>query len=134
MRRIRYEFGLPGNPVRAISNSHFDTQLCAKHLNSRAPLIPSKVGLFQYIPLGDQLFIIYDDRAMADYNACIDTNLINPNELKIRNTSTDHTWAEFVLKLKTRNLNDIQHEWATDNTITANNIKQSTLYLLMILK
>ena len=75
-----YEFGLTKNLTRAIINCHLDAQLCAKHLNNRCPLIPNNIGGFRGSPLSAQLFIIYAEHAMINYNAIIDTNLINLNE------------------------------------------------------
>ena len=59
------------------------------------PYATNNIGVFQGIPLSAQLFISYAERDMVNYNATLDTNPVNLNELKIRNASIEYKWSNF---------------------------------------
>ena len=115
---ILYEYGLPENLLYAIVNSHQNTQLSARHQNNRGPLIPNNIGVFQGNPLSPQLFIIYAAHAMNNYNANLNSDLINLYPLVTRSENTEHNWSNFVLKLKTKNINDELPVWKNDPSAT----------------
>ena len=47
---------------------HANTQLCSRHKGKFGPYIRNNLGVSQCIPISAQLFIIYDDRVMEQYN------------------------------------------------------------------
>ena len=53
---------------------------------------------------------------MHNYNACVDANLLNIDELKIRTLNTEFKWSEFAFKLKTRNIEEISPDWNSNQT------------------
>ena len=66
---------------------------------------------------------------MCNYNSQLDTNLINLNDLIIRN-NIDSKWSQFVRKLRTRQHNDIIFDWHINQP--NNTIARKADYLIFV--
>ena len=89
---VLYELEVPGNTVLIIIIRHSNTKLCAKHDGRIGHLPPHNVGVAQGSPISDQIFIIYDDTVMGNYDIKLKTDTRQVNIIK-RNHIGGNNWA-----------------------------------------
>ena len=120
---ILYEKGIPTNLLKIIILGHTDTKLCARHNGKLGTPVNNNTGIFQGSPLSALLFIIYADYAMNIYTSDIINAGVSKTQNIIRDDKTEHSWTNYILKLKHKKSNDPIPEWkheCTNNNKTSN--------------
>ena len=103
LRRVLYEKGIPRNLLKIITLGHTGAKLCARRKCKLGNFVKNNTGIFQGSPLSAQLFIIYDEYAMAIYTSDVNNADVSKTHNTVRGNKTEHIWKNFILKHKYKN-------------------------------
>ena len=94
---ILYKKGLPLKLIKALVGGHTNTTLRSKHDGKLGPYIANNVGVFQGSPISAQLFAIYIDSTMENYQNELNKQNITQKTYQARNYTAEQDWARSQL-------------------------------------
>ena len=94
---ILYRKGLPLPFINILIQGHTDTLLCSRRKGIHGPYIGNNIGVFQCSPISPQLFTIYADFVMKDFDKNIKNTNTTRNNIITIDKSDEDKWTSHLI-------------------------------------